>query len=191
MPRKWTPILAFLLAFLVGMGCVLGYVWWNKAWWEKHQSHPAIAYQELVRGVWVTSQVSPDDIRAGKLRGVRTVVDLRPDGEAADQPPSTEVAEAAKAAGIGFDYVPIPHGASPEEAVTRLQAVLGERPYPVLLYCRSGSRAARTWALGEATQANGLPASTIRDTVTRVGFSTKDIDTDIDARIAARKQGTN
>ena len=185
MPRKWIPLLAFLLAFLIGMGCVVGYVWW-----DKHQSQPAIAYKELVRGVWVTSQVSPDDIRAGKLRGVRKLVDLRPDGEAADQPASTQVAEAASAAGIAFDYIPVPHGVIPDEAVTKLQASLQERG-PVLLYCRSGSRAARTWALGEASQELGSSASTIREIVTRAGFSTQDIDAQIDARVAARKQGAN
>jgi uncharacterized protein (TIGR01244 family) len=182
MPRKWIPLLAFLLAFLVGMGWVIGYVVW-----DKRQSQPAIAYKELVRGVWVTSQVSPDDIRAGKLRGVRKLVDLRPDGEAADQPASTQVAEAANAAGITFDYIPVPHGAIPDEAVTRLQATLEGRG-PILLYCRSGSRAARTWALGEASQDQGRSASTIREIVTRAGFSTQDIDAQIDARIAARKQ---
>lgn len=185
MPRKWTPILAFLLAFLVGMGCVLG-----QAWWQKRESLPTVAYKELVRGIWVTSQVSPDDIRAGKLRGVRALVDLRPDGEEADQPSSTQVADAAKAAGIGFDYVPVPHGAIPDEAVASLRATLNGRG-PILLYCRSGSRAARTWALGEASDARGLPEAAIREAVARAGFSTKDIDTAIDARIAARKQGAD
>lgn len=185
MPRRWIPLFAFLVAVLVGMGCVLGY-----AWRQKRESLPAVAYKELVRGIWVTSQVSPDDIRAGKWRGVRALVDLRPDGEEADQPSSTQVADAAKAAGIGFDYIPVAHGAIPDEAVARLRATLNARG-PILLYCRSGSRAARTWALGEASDARGLPETAIREAVARAGFSTKDIDADIETRVAARRPGAD
>lgn len=186
MLRKWTPILAFLLAALVGMAGVLGY-----AWWGKRQSRPAIAYQELARGIWVTSQISLDDVRAGELHGVKTLVDLRPDGEAPDQPASAQVAEAAKAVGIDFAYIPVPHEAIPDEAVAKLQATLSGQPRPVLLYCRSGSRAARTWALVEASREYGPPAEGIRRTVSAAGFSTADIDAAIDTRIAARKQRAN
>ncbi|MBS0516815.1 MAG: TIGR01244 family phosphatase [Proteobacteria bacterium] len=184
--RKWTHTFAFLIAALVGMAGVIGLAWCNK-----QQSRSAIAHQELVRGVWVTSQVSLEDIRGGKLHGARMLIDLRPDGEAPDQPPSAQVADAARAAGIDFAYIPVAHGAIADEAVTKLRSTLAGQPGPALLYCRSGSRAARTWALGEATDERGLPAATIRDIVARAGFATRDLDADIDARIAARKQGAN
>ena len=46
-----------------------------------------------------------------KCQGFHIIVDLLPDGEAADQVPSREVARAAKERGIRFVYVPVPHDA--------------------------------------------------------------------------------
>ena len=183
---KWTPIRAFLLAIATGMTAVVA-----DAWWEQRQSRPSIEFKQLSLGVWVTSQISLDDIRNGRLHGVKTLVDLRPDGEAADQPPSASVGAALEGSGVDFSYIPVPHGEIPDGAVAALQAALSAHPHPVLLYCRSGSRGARTWALGEASRDWGLPAQEIRAAVAAAGFSTRDIDAAIDVRIAARAHGTN
>src|SRR5437867_56999 len=48
-------------------------------------------------GVFITSQLHPDAIPYLKRKGIRTVVDIRPDGEDAGQPPSTDIERAAKA----------------------------------------------------------------------------------------------
>lgn len=182
MKLKWTPISAFVLAMLLGVGYVLA-----SAWWSRHQSRPTIEFKELTRGVWLTSQITLDDISKGRLHGVKTLVDLRPDGEATDQPPAAAIQDAIKNSGMKFSYIPVPHGTIPNDAVLQLQKLLREQPNPILLYCRSGNRAARTWALSEASTDFGLSGSTIRSSVSAAGFSTSDIDAEIDSRIGARK----
>ena len=72
------------------------------------------------------------------------------------------------------------------KAVTALQKALESPARPVLLYCRSGKRAARTWALAEASRPGGLDAAAIKRIVLATGHPVADLDRDIQARIAAR-----
>jgi uncharacterized protein (TIGR01244 family) len=80
----------------------------------------------------------------------------------------------------------VPHGEIPEQAVTRLREALDRQQGPVLLYCRSGKRAARTWALAEASRPNGLPAEAIVAAVRGAGQEADDLRPRIDAAVAAR-----
>jgi uncharacterized protein (TIGR01244 family) len=87
---------------------------------------------------------------------------------------------------LTFAYVPVPHGDIPGQAVDALGQSLASAGKPVLLYCRSGKRAARTWALSEASRADGLDAVAIQAAVRSAGQSADDLAESIAARIAAR-----
>lgn len=175
---------SFFFAVLAGATAVMG--------WAAYQrfAHPplprAVPMKLLADGVWVSEQIGPlqmDQLREGHFA---TVVDLRPDGEVAAQPSSAEMADAAARAGLAFTYDPVPHGAIPDEAVSALQNALASKPKPILLYCRSGRRAARTWALAEASRPGGLDAQAIQRIVQAAGQPMDDLQHDIQARIAAR-----
>lgn len=97
---------------------------------------------ELTQGIAVTEQVQLHDLEYWRQKGFATVIDLRPDGEAVSQPTSEEMRSAASALSLEFNYVPIPMSGIPADAVTSLHAALANSPRPILLYCRSGSRAA-------------------------------------------------
>jgi uncharacterized protein (TIGR01244 family) len=58
---------------------------------------------------------------------------------------------------------------------------------PVLLYCRSGRRAARAWALAEASRRGGLTAEEIESAVRNVGQPVDDLRDRIRGRVAARQ----
>jgi len=175
---------SFLIAVLAGAAAVIGWATYH------HVAHPlplgAIPMRRLANNVWVSEQISPSQLR--QLRGQQfgAVVDLRPDGEVANQPSSNAMAQAAGEAGLAFTYDPVPHGDVPDSAVTGLQRALVSQHQSVLLYCRSGRRAARTWALAEASTVGGMDAASIKDAVRRVGQSVDDLQIQIDDRIAAR-----
>jgi uncharacterized protein (TIGR01244 family) len=175
---------SFFIAVLAGAAAVMG--------WAAYQrlAHPplprAVSMKLLADGVWVSEQIVPAQLAQLHQDRFAAVVDLRPDGEVAGQPSSTDMADAAARAGLAFSYAPVPHGAIPDEAVSALQKALAIQPRPVLLYCRSGRRAARTWALAEASRAGGLDAEAIKRVVVAVGQPVKDLGPDIQARIAAR-----
>lgn len=174
---------SFFIAVLAGAAAVMGWAAYQHA---AHPAPPRVAIKHLSGNVWVSEQLTPAQISVLHDRHFATVVDLRPDGEVAGQPSSAEMAQAAAHAGLAFSYNPVPHGAIPAQAVSNLQQILAFQSQPVLLYCRSGRRAARTWALVEASRPGGLDAQAIRQAVRGVGQSADDLDSDIQARVAAR-----
>ncbi|MDR2154263.1 MAG: TIGR01244 family phosphatase [Burkholderiaceae bacterium] len=148
---------------------------------------PAASTIPLADNIQVSAQISPEQLTSIKAQGFRTVIDLRPDGEALGQPSSTAMAQAAKQAGLQFSYLPVPRGSHiPSAAADTLARLLAQAPRPILMYCRSGTRAARTWALAEASRPGGLDAASIVQHARAAGRPADDLQGQITQRIAAR-----
>jgi uncharacterized protein (TIGR01244 family) len=97
-------------------------------------------------------QISLDDVAEAKRQGFTTLINNRPDGEAAGQPTSLEMAQAAKEAGLEYFHIPVVGMPSQAQVEQMREAVLAA-PGPVLGFCRSGTRTINTWALGQAMDA--------------------------------------
>lgn len=102
-----------------------------------------IELTQIAEDVYVAGQLEVSDVaRLGAL-GITTLVCNRPDEEA-DQPSSSLISEAAKAAGIKFVYLPM---TSPEDLSRQkeeFKKVLAEDG-AVLAYCRTGRRSSVLW----------------------------------------------
>lgn len=147
---------------------------------------PALVQAGESGDIYVSSQISLRDIRYVARRGMRTIVDMRPDGEAPDEPSHVEMERLAKAEGLDFSYIPVPHESIPPATVDALGEVLWSSRKPAVLYCRTGRRAVRTFALFEASRPGGAGADAILATVKDAGFSAEDLRPEIASRIAAR-----
>lgn len=163
------------------LGVVLVVAMAGHSYWQRF---PQI--NSLTESISVTEQLQLDAIAGIKDRGFTTIIDLRPDGEAKDQPDSATVESAAHANRLAFAYVPVPHGEIPDSAVVALKKSISAHPGKILLYCRSGRRAARTWSLAEASRPGGLDATAIQAAVRRSGQSADDLGPAIASRIAKR-----
>jgi uncharacterized protein (TIGR01244 family) len=174
----------FLLCVLVGVVGVAGAAWFDH--WRTHaiQPHP------LTASISISEQLHPLAMATVAESGFTTVIDMRPDGEASDQPSSVEMARRAQALHLKFVYVPVPHGDIPESAVLALKTALADQKGPVLLYCRSGRRAARTWSLAEASRPGGLAAAEILGKVNATGQTADDLAPAIAARVSQRDSAT-
>ena len=95
----------------------------------------------------VAPQIGVDDVAAIAAAGFRAVVCNRPDGEAAEQPESDDVARAVIACGMEWRMLPVRNIC--RDDVDAFAAVVGELPKPVLAYCRSGTRCTTLWSLTE------------------------------------------
>lgn len=178
MPKlRWT----FLAAIVLGAAAVL-----VAAAFDRRGEAPRVEARLLAPGVWISEQIGPEQLAQVKSRGFRAVVDLRPDGEVAGQPSASAMGQAAAAQGLRFSYIPVTHGDVPPVAVDALGRALAHEETPVLLYCRSGRRAARTWALAEASRPGGLDAPAILNAVHGAGQDAGDLADQLTARIAAR-----
>lgn len=109
-----------------------------------------MAFKALSDTVSASPQLSPSDVAFAAAAGFKTIVCNRPDGEELGQPTSAEIAEAARAHGIRFEYAPVVSGAIGDDAVARMNAILNGAAGPVLAYCRSGTRSATLWGLVSA-----------------------------------------
>jgi uncharacterized protein (TIGR01244 family) len=104
-----------------------------------------VSLRPLSQTVWAAPQIAIEDLPDLAARGVRRVVNNRPDGEDPGQPTSAEMETAARAAGL--DYVHAPVSGMPGPDAVRAVAAALEADEPVLMYCRSGTRSTFAWAL--------------------------------------------
>lgn len=113
-------------------------------------STPALPLQSVAADVCVAPQLSPSAMADAARLGFRSVVNNRPDFEGGpDQPTSDQIEAAARAAGLEYRFLPV-SGAyqSPQDAAAMAQ-LLRELPRPLLMFCRSGARSARLFALAQ------------------------------------------
>ncbi|QXQ06239.1 TIGR01244 family phosphatase [Sphingosinicellaceae bacterium] len=107
----------------------------------------------LTENIAVAGQIAPADLITAAAQGFVAVVNNRPDGEEAGQPTSATMREAALAAGLRYDAIPIDQSGLSMPQVEAMAAVLdaaGEGR--VLAWCRSGTRSTHLWALAEASR---------------------------------------
>lgn len=171
----------FGLSVIVGAVLVLavaGYSFWTRP--------PQVDARNLTADILIAEQLHLGAIPSLNEQHFGTIIDLRPDGEDPNAPASSSVESVVKAHEMAFHYVPVPHGDIPDAAVTALSKALLDSPRPILLYCRSGRRAARTWSLAEASRPGGLIATDILAAVTLSGQSADDLLNDITLRISKR-----
>ena len=187
-----TPTRAFLLCLLIGAIAVPALAWLDRAPARRTTFNaveggvPAHGVA-LAAGVTVKDQIARDAISAIQRAGVRTIIALRPDGEERGQVSSLDIAAAAQRAGMQFAYVPTPVNEIPDAVVDQLTKALAGAERPVLLYCGSGWRAARVWALAEASRDGGGDAVAIMAAVRAARHDIDDLKPRIEARIANRR----
>ena len=172
----------FGIAFVLGLVLALA-----NALYVRHENRQK-EFKPIEAGVFLSEQIAARDFRQIRRAGIKTIIDMRPDGEAVDQMPSADVAKTCKVSHIDFVYNPVPHGEIPESAVQNLERVLRESPRPILMYCRTGRRAVRTYCLVEASATPGPGKDSPLSLAKESGFDADDLSADIAARIAKRKE---
>lgn len=98
----------------------------------------------------VAPQIEVQDLAELARLGFQSVISNRPDGEAMDQPGQQVMADAARAAGLEFRYLPLAPGQLTPQLIEDFGSAIDAMPGPVLAYCRSGTRSATLWALSQS-----------------------------------------
>jgi len=102
----------------------------------------------LTDRVMVSPQIAAVDFAALARRGVRAIINNRPDGEEPGQLSSAEAANLAAENGLAYHHIPITAATLSDAAVTAFRQDVAAAGGEVLAYCRSGTRSATLWALG-------------------------------------------
>ncbi|MHA3770144.1 beta-lactamase hydrolase domain-containing protein [Verrucomicrobiota bacterium sgz303538] len=172
----------FITTFLIATAVFTAAIYFNRP--GPHDRPPRVT--RVSDQVSITSQLHPASVPYLRRYGIWTVVDIRPDGEAADQPSSADIERASHAGNMAFYYIPVPHETIPDAAVQALSSALENAKMGTVLYCRTGRRAVRLFALAEASRPDGPSLDSILEMVSTAGFSAEDLREAITHRISNR-----
>lgn len=100
----------------------------------------------------VSGQIALRDIAEIAACGFITLINNRPDGEAADQPRSAEIEAEARRCGLRYCYIPVKPGEITQGDARRLADALHSASGPVLAFCRSGARSTHLWNAAQQTR---------------------------------------
>ena len=117
----------------------------------------------------VGGQIAPDDVADLKAQGITMLVNNRPDNEDKDQPLSTDIESAAKAAGVEYRHIPIRYGIGPSDVEAMRRAMRETGDGKLLAFCRSGNRSALAWAVARAE--DGAEPDELRRRAEEAGFN--------------------
>ena len=95
----------------------------------------------------VAAQIGVDDVATLAAQGFRSLINNRPDGEAAGQPDSVLIATMAARHGMTYRYLPVISGQVQDADVEAFAQALAALPTPTLAFCRTGTRCTMLWAL--------------------------------------------
>lgn len=123
--------------------------------------------KKLADDFYVAPQLQLEDFAAAKALGIRTIINNRPDGEAADQMSDAEAKAAALAAGLGYVYVPVPSGGMSGDHLKTFRQAVDTHDGPFLAYCRTGTRSCHLWAF---TAVRELPIDYVIAAAAEAGY---------------------
>lgn len=111
----------------------------------------SLPVQALSEDVCAAPQLTPEAMAEAARAGFRSVINNRPDFEhGPDQPTHASIEAAAQAAGLQYAFLPVSGAYQSPEDVARCAELLRTLPRPILMFCRSGARSSRLYALATA-----------------------------------------
>lgn len=99
--------------------------------------------------LYISAQPTQADIDHARSLGIVGIINNRPAGEEPAQPDVAESRAAAEGLGLKYWHVPVVPGQITLEQVRALQGALASAEGPVLAHCKSGTRSASLYAIGE------------------------------------------
>lgn len=103
----------------------------------------------------ISGPVTAEEITNLKQQGVTTLICTRYDNEENGQMSCAEMAAIASELGMAHAHVPVKSGQYSEQAIGEFWQAFSTAQGKVHGYCRTGTRAAHLWALGQAKQGTG------------------------------------
>ncbi len=111
--------------------------------------------RQVAPDLFVSPQLQPDDMAELAVRGVRTVINNRPDHEEPGQPLADAMRQAAEAAGLKYAFLPVVGNMISEGDVVAFDTYLRELPAPIVAFCRSGNRCSVLFSYVQALRNRG------------------------------------
>lgn len=130
----------------------------------------------------VSPQIDPTDMPAIAAAGYRLVINNRPCDENPPSHHSSQMEQAARAAGLDYLALPVVHAALGPDLAAQQRSACDGASGPVLAYCASGTRSTIVWALG---QAGHMPTEDIISAAAAQGYDLSMMRAHLDAVASA------
>lgn len=124
--------------------------------------------KQITEKLWISPQPTAADFDAAKAKGIRRIINNRPDGEDQDQPTAKESAAKATKLGLSYVHIPVVAGKVTTEKVRAFQKALSEAEGPVLAHCKTGTRSLMLWVIGEVLDGR-MTVAAIDELGSRIG----------------------
>ncbi|TCU08629.1 uncharacterized protein (TIGR01244 family) [Rhizobium sullae] len=103
----------------------------------------------ITEQLWVGAQPDMDAIGQFGSQGFKTLINVRPDLEDADQPGNVRERDAARRAGMKYTFIPVTGPSITEADVRAFQKAFVDAGGKVMAHCKSGTRALLLHVVGE------------------------------------------
>lgn len=107
-------------------------------------------FRKIDDTLFVSPQITPEDVAEAAALGVGLVINNRPDDEEPGQPTGAAIEQAARAAGLDYAAIPVTHAGFSHAQIAALTQALAAAKGPALAFCKSGTRSTFLWALTRA-----------------------------------------
>lgn len=107
-------------------------------------------FTKLDEDIFVSPQITADQVANAKNMGITMIINNRPDGESADQTDGDAIKRAAMKAELDYIAIPITHAGFSAPQVDAMIKALEDNDGTILAYCRSGTRSTFLWSLAKA-----------------------------------------
>lgn len=105
------------------------------------------SFTKLAPDLYITGQISPEQIKQASTEGIKTIVNLRPDGEKTGYIDAADASDLAVNGKLNYHHLPIAMTGPNQDQVNSFGELLENCEAPVLVHCGTGKRAAILWAL--------------------------------------------
>ncbi|EJF74233.1 TIGR01244 family sulfur transferase [Bartonella birtlesii] len=96
--------------------------------------------QKIDHDIFISSQISVENIKILAQAGFKTIICNRPDQEEPHQPDFCTIKATADEYGITAHYIPIVPPSIKQSDIEAMKTILKKAPRPLLAYCHHGTR---------------------------------------------------
>lgn len=129
--------------------------------------------KSLPGDVFVTGQISPEQIEQFSERGIQSLINNRPEGEALMQPEEKTLENKSKLLNLNYKFIPMAQGLTPE-IIAQSREAYQNLPRPIVTWCASGMRSAVLWGFAHV---DVLGVDGVMTALAEAGFSLEQIRT--------------
>ena len=124
---------------------------------------------KLTENLYISPQITPDDITEAQAIGIQSVICNRPNNEEAEQPLFSDIQTWLAAVGITHSqHQPVIAPQINQSDIQQFQQLLANSPTPVLAYCRTGTRSTLLWAYHQVQ--NGVSIDAVLGAAQQAGI---------------------